>query len=105
MLKLICEAGQSAGIPVSMCGEMAGDPMNVLVLLGLGLSELSMNSASVPLVKRVLRESTAADGKRLMERLLERTAADDIEREVREEMVRRFPDLLGADAKVDPVVG
>jgi phosphotransferase system enzyme I (PtsI) len=105
MLKLICEAGQAAGIPVSMCGEMAGDPMNVLVLLGLGLSELSMNSASVPLVKRVLRAASAADGRLLLERLLEYTHADDIEREVRAEMARRFPDLLDAEAKIGPVAG
>jgi phosphotransferase system enzyme I (PtsI) len=105
MLKIVCEAGQAAGIPVSMCGEMAGDPMNVLVLLGLGLSELSMNSASVPLVKRVVRAASAADGKLLLERLLEYSAADDIEREVRAEMARRFPDLLDAEAKVGPVAG
>jgi phosphoenolpyruvate-protein phosphotransferase (PTS system enzyme I) len=104
-LKLICEAGKVAGIPVSMCGEMAGDPMNVLVLLGLGLSELSMNSASVPLVKRVLRAALADDGRRLVERLLEYTTADDIEREVRAEMARRFPDLLDAEAEVGPVAG
>ena len=102
MLKLICEAGQAAGIPVSMCGEMAGDPINVLVLLGLGLSELSMISSSVPLVKRVVRAASAADGKRLLERLLELTAASDIEREVRAEMARKFPGLLDNDARAAP---
>jgi phosphotransferase system enzyme I (PtsI) len=105
MLKFICEAGQAAGIPVSMCGEMAGDPINVLVLLGLGLSELSMISASVPLVKRVLRAASAADGRRLLERLLELTAARDIEREVRAEMARKFPGLLENGAMASPITG
>ena len=105
MLKFICEAGQAAGIPVSMCGEMAGDPINVLVLLGLGLSELSMISASVPLVKRVLRAASAADGRRLLERLLELTAARDIEREVRAEMGRKFPGLLENGAMASPITG
>ncbi|OFX21263.1 MAG: phosphoenolpyruvate--protein phosphotransferase [Anaeromyxobacter sp. RBG_16_69_14] len=105
MLKFICEAGQAAGIPVSMCGEMAGDPLNVLVLLGLGLSELSMISASVPLVKRVLRAASAADGKRLLERLLELSAASDIEREVRAEMARKFPGLLENGARASPITG
>jgi phosphotransferase system enzyme I (PtsI) len=104
MLKFICEAGQAAGIPVSMCGEMAGDPLNVLVLLGLGLSELSMISASVPLVKRVLRAASAADGRRLLERLLEFSAASDIEREVRAEMARKFPGLLENGARASPAV-
>jgi phosphotransferase system enzyme I (PtsI) len=105
-LKVICEAGRAARIPVSMCGEMAGEAVNVLVLLGLGLSELSMNGASVPLVKRVIRAASAADGRRLLERILELTAADDIEREVQAEMVRRFPGLFAGDASASgPVAG
>jgi phosphotransferase system enzyme I (PtsI) len=94
MLKLTCDAAKGAGIPVSMCGEMAGEPMYALVLLGLGLDELSMNGPSIPLVKRVLRAAAAADGRRLVERLLKLTAADEIEREVRSEMVTRFGSLL-----------
>ncbi len=93
-LKLICDAGQQAGIPVSMCGEMAGEPLYVLVLIGLGMTELSMNAGSIPFVKRVVRQASAADGRRLVARLLELTAADDIEREVRSEMDQRFPGLL-----------
>jgi phosphotransferase system enzyme I (PtsI) len=98
MLKFVCDAGQDAGIPVSMCGEMAGEPIYALVLLGLGLDELSMNGPSIPLVKRVLRAASAADGRRLVERILELTAADDIEREVSAEMVSRFGSLLESDA-------
>jgi phosphotransferase system enzyme I (PtsI) len=103
-LKLICDAGHRGGIPVSMCGEMAGEPLYVLVLLGLGLSELSMNGPSIPLVKRIVRAASAQDGRRLVEKLLELTAADDIEREVRAEMIRRFPGLLDNDT-VGPVAG
>jgi phosphotransferase system enzyme I (PtsI) len=103
-LKLICDAGRQAGIAVSMCGEMAGEPLYVLVLLGLGMTELSMNGGSIPLVKRIVRQASAADGRRLVERLLELTAADEIEREVRSEMARRFPGLLD-DTAVGPVGG
>ncbi len=95
--------GRSANIPVSVCGEMAGEPVNALVLVGLGVSELSMNGSSIPFVKRVLRAGRAADGRALVERLLSLTIADDIEREVRAEMVRRFPGLLGHEAGVGRV--
>ncbi len=95
MLKQVCEAARAVGIPVSMCGEMAGEPLNALVLIGLGVSELSMNGPSIPLVKRVIRAGRASDGRALVERLLTLTTAEDIEREVRAEMERRFPDLLG----------
>jgi phosphotransferase system enzyme I (PtsI) len=104
MLKHICDAGREAGIPVSMCGEMAGEPVNALVLLGLGVSELSMNGPSIPFVKRVIRAGRASDGRALVGRLLALTTADDIEREVRTEMARRFPGLLGEEG-VGPVAG
>jgi phosphoenolpyruvate-protein phosphotransferase (PTS system enzyme I) len=105
MLDIICAAGRAAGIPVSMCGEMAGEPVNALVLVGLGVSELSMNGPSVPVVKRVIRAAKASDGRALVARLLALTTADDIEREVKVEMARRFPGLLGEDAVLGPVGG
>jgi phosphotransferase system enzyme I (PtsI) len=104
-LQMICEAGRRAGIPVSMCGEMAGEPFYALVLLGLGLSELSMNGPSVPLVKRVVRAARAADGQELLRRLLELTAAADIERAVRDEMAARFPGLLELEPAAGPAGG
>ncbi len=104
-LRFICQAGREAGIPVSMCGEMAGEPLYTLVLLGLGLDELSMNGPSIPLVKKVVRAASAADGRALLERILTLTAGDEIEREVRSEMARRFPGLLEAEAAVGPVAG
>jgi phosphotransferase system enzyme I (PtsI) len=105
LLKQVCEAGREAGIPVSMCGEMAGEPLNALVLLGLGVNELSMNGPSIPLVKRVVRAARAEDGRALVKRMLALTQADDIEREVREEMNRRFGGLMEHDSQVGPVSG
>jgi phosphoenolpyruvate-protein phosphotransferase (PTS system enzyme I) len=105
MLGLICEAARAADIPVSMCGEMAGEPVYALVLLGLGISELSMNGPAIPLVKRVLRAASAADGRVLVERLLRLTTADEIEREVRTEMSRRFPGLLGDEPALGALPG
>ena len=105
MLRLVCDAGRAAGIPVSMCGEMAGEPINALVLLGLGLSELSMNSASIPLVKRVVRAASVAEAEHLVERLLALTTAEEIEREVRAAMAHRFPGLLEDDETTGPAAG
>ena len=104
-LLFVCQAGRAAGIPVSMCGEMAGEPLYTLVLLGLGFDELSMNGPSIPLVKKVVRAASAADGRALLERILTLTAGDEIEREVRSEMARRFPGLLESEAAVGPVAG
>jgi phosphotransferase system enzyme I (PtsI) len=105
MLKQICDAARGAGVPVSMCGEMAGEPANALVLIGLGVTELSMNGTSIPLVKRVVRAARAQDGRDLVERILAMSTAEEIEREVRAEVARRFPELLEPDGGVGPVGG
>jgi phosphotransferase system enzyme I (PtsI) len=102
MVKNVCDAGRAAGIPVSMCGEMAGDPVNALVLIGLGVTELSMNGPSIPFVKKVVRAARASDAQALVDRLLALTAADEIEREVRVEMNRRFPWLVAEELLVGP---
>ena len=85
-----------AGISVSMCGEMAGDPMYSLVLLGLGLDELSMVASQIPLVKRIIRNSNAEDGRRLFEQMSKLNTAEEIERFVQAEMKARFGDVLAA---------
>ncbi|HQR29396.1 MAG TPA: phosphoenolpyruvate--protein phosphotransferase [Anaeromyxobacteraceae bacterium] len=104
-LRAIADAARARGKPVAMCGEMAGEPLYTLVLLGLGLDELSMNGPSIPLVKRVIRSASARDGRALLDRILGLTTAEDIEREVRSEMARRFPGLLEEGAAVGPASG
>ncbi len=54
-LKTIVDAGNSAGIGVSVCGEMASDPLSVVLLLGLGYRTLSVGPPAIPLVKWVIR--------------------------------------------------
>jgi phosphotransferase system enzyme I (PtsI) len=55
MIHQVVEAGNKEGIDVSLCGEIAGDPLSVLILLSLGLRELSMNIGSIPLIKKMIR--------------------------------------------------
>src|SRR5262249_10952318 len=69
-VKYVVDAGHAAGVRVGMCGEMAGEPMFAMVLLGLGLDELSMNATSIPVVKSVLRASSARDAERLVDEVL-----------------------------------
>ncbi|MEX0894220.1 MAG: phosphoenolpyruvate--protein phosphotransferase [Balneolaceae bacterium] len=54
LIRITYEAAQSAGIPIHVCGEIAGKPVLAAALLGLGIRELSMNPASIPQVKKVL---------------------------------------------------
>jgi phosphotransferase system enzyme I (PtsP) len=57
-IRRVADAAHAGGIPVSLCGEMAADPVSALLLIGLGVTELSMSSPSIPLVKQVLRSTS-----------------------------------------------
>ena len=94
-LKAVCCAANDAGIGVSLCGEMAGDPLYALVLLGLGFHELSMNPASIPRVKRVLRQVSRQDGEQLLVTLLRLKTAKEVSACLDQEMRHRLPGLFG----------
>ncbi len=92
MIRRVVEAGHDAGIPVSMCGEMAGEPIYSYALLGLGLDELSMNAAAIPRVKRILRKSVAYEAKEFAGSLLLHATAAEIDRALRKRVDDLFPD-------------
>jgi len=91
LIRRIVEAGHDAGIPVSMCGEMAGEPLFSYVLLGLGLDEFSMNATAIPRVKRILRKSVAYEAKEFSGELLLHATAGEIGRILRKKMEDLFP--------------
>ncbi len=93
-LKATCVAANAADIEVCICGEMAGEPLYTLVLVGLGFDELSMNPACVPRVKRVLRQVSKQDGELLVEQLLLLSTSKDVSTAIENEMGRRLPDLF-----------
>ncbi|MDR1658147.1 MAG: phosphoenolpyruvate--protein phosphotransferase [Deltaproteobacteria bacterium] len=57
MIKTVIDAGQSRGLSVSVCGDMAAAPQGATILVGLGADMLSMPSASIPVIKRLIRMS------------------------------------------------
>jgi phosphotransferase system enzyme I (PtsI) len=84
LIRMTIEAGERAGVPVAMCGEMAGDPRYTRLLLGLGLTEFSMHPASVLEVKRTIIDSNVGELRRQAQRLLEAGST------------REFQDLVAA---------
>lgn len=88
LVKSIIDAGHRAGIWVSLCGEMASDPLAVLVLLGLGLDEFSVGAISIPQVKNTIRSVKFEDAKRLADGALSLSTAKEVERFIRRRMGR-----------------
>ena len=82
LIKMIIDAGKAAGIPVGMCGEMAGEPRYTRLLLGMGLCEFSMHHTALPEVKNVINSSAIDALAPLVEELLENTRTDRIETRV-----------------------
>ena len=76
-------AARKNGIPVTVCGEMAGDPMTAILLLGMGVDELSMSAVGIPQVKRLIRSITLTEAKLLAEEVFAQSTIDDIQKVVR----------------------
>ena len=94
LIKGVIDAGKRAGIPVSMCGEMASDPIYAVVLLGLGLEIFSMNPSSIPIIKNVVRSVRYKECRRIAEIALQRKTAQEIEEFIIESVAMRFPEGL-----------
>lgn len=62
----VAEAAKAEETQVSICGELAGDPLGAVLLLAMGYPVLSMNATSLPRVKRAIREITAADARAML---------------------------------------
>ena len=69
-LKMIIDGGREAGIPVSICGEIAGEPVFAALLLGMGASSLSMTPNLLPEVKYFIRNITQAEASNLVEQVM-----------------------------------
>ncbi len=92
IIRYVAEAAHDHKVPVAMCGEMAGDPLFALILLGLGLTELSMNAVAIPVIKSVVRASTLSEAQALANEALTMASPEEIEAMVREHMSKRFPE-------------
>lgn len=94
MIRQVVDAAHGAGIPVAMCGEMAGDQKMVPLLLGLGLDQLSMNALAIPRVKQVVRATSQEDWHRLARQALTYATAAEVAAFMTRELEVRYPELF-----------
>ena len=91
----VIEAGKAEGVPVSMCGEMASDPLMVPVLVGLGLEKFSMNPQAIPVVRALVRQLSFREAAHIARQASKLVTA----REVEEYLLERLAFIL-AKAKI-----
>jgi phosphotransferase system enzyme I (PtsI) len=93
LIKNIIDSGHKAKIWVGMCGEMAGEPGLALILLGLGLDELSMSPVAIPEMKYLIRNIKFKDPKEVAERALSLSTGAEVEKFINGELIKIVPAL------------
>jgi phosphotransferase system enzyme I (PtsI) len=98
----VVRAAKDHGIPVSLCGAMASDPLAATLLLGLGLRELSMEAAAIPELKEAIRRVTIAECEGVAAEALASDTAERVESAVAKAFAPRLYDLLTGNDAQDP---
>ncbi|HTZ50844.1 MAG TPA: phosphoenolpyruvate--protein phosphotransferase [Spirochaetia bacterium] len=90
LVRMTIENGHAHGIPVGMCGELAGDPLATVVLLGMGLDSFSMGPIGIPIIKRIIRSVGSMEAEAFVRTLMPMKSGREIEQAVRDWMEDRL---------------
>ena len=88
-IKYVADAAQRMQIPLNVCGEMASNPAQVILLLGMGLCDLSMTPSAIPTIRRLVRAIKLETAEKIAEHVLQMTTP----REVHGFLTAHLPDL------------
>lgn len=94
LISMTSEAARRARIPLSVCGEMAGDPLHAAILLGLRIDTLSMAPAAMPLVKEMVRRVPFAEAQAAAASALDSATAAQVRHLSRDLLARFAPEIL-----------
>ncbi len=93
IIKMVIDAGHNNNVWVGMCGEMAGDPLATVLLVGLGLDEFSVLPSILPEVKKIIRTIKVKEAKRVADVAMTLPTADEIKKHLLAFMKKRMPDI------------
>ncbi len=94
LIRDIIRAGARTQVPVSVCGEMAGEPLYTLLLLGLGLTTFSMNAPDIPEIKKIIRSTTMPHAREIARRAMGFDSERQVMHYLREETRKLVPDAF-----------
>ncbi|MCH8286513.1 phosphoenolpyruvate--protein phosphotransferase, partial [candidate division KSB1 bacterium] len=93
LIEMTVKAGNDHKIPVSMCGEMAGDPFATILLFGIGIKEFSVSPVMMLKIKQILRCLEFSEAQKIAGHCLKMQTADEIENYMRNVMLELFPNM------------
>jgi phosphotransferase system enzyme I (PtsI) len=97
LIEGVIEAGALRARPVTVCGTMASDPLAAILLIGLGMRELSMEASAIPEIKEAVGRVTLAEAEEAARIGLEQSEADDVEAVLASAFATRIADLLDTE--------
>lgn len=89
LIKQVIDAAHAHGIPAAMCGEMAGDPLALPLLMGMGLDEYSMSAASILRARAMMAQLDTQECAALVTAALNQTTADEVATLVKDRLPKR----------------
>ena len=94
LIQNVLHVAVDAGIDITVCGEMAGDPVLSVLLIGMGYEQLSMSPTVIPEIKKVINSISLQDAQYLVAEIMKLSTAGEIETYIWREAMDRFPELL-----------
>jgi phosphotransferase system enzyme I (PtsI) len=93
LIDMALRAGEKKSVPVNLCGQMSGNPVYTMLLLGMGLRNFSVTPAAIPEIKKICRSVAVEDCREIATRALGMENARDIRSYLKEELRRHVPEL------------
>src|SRR5207249_8445826 len=94
LIDQVVRAAQKYTIEVNVCGEMSGEPVYTMLLLGLGLRQLSVTPHNIPEIKKIIRSVSIPEAAQVAQEVLLMETARDVNNYLREQTRRILPEVV-----------
>jgi phosphotransferase system enzyme I (PtsI) len=94
LIEMVVQAARKTEVAVNVCGEMSGEPLYTLVLLGLGIRQLSITPHHIPEIKKVIRSITMDEATQVAREVMRLETARDVNNYLREQTRRVLPEVV-----------
>ena len=93
LIRMVVEAAKPAGVDVNVCGEMSGDRLFTILLLGMGMRQLSVTPWNIPEIKRIIRLISMAEAEKVAREVLELASAIEVSNYLHGQLRRLLPEV------------